>query len=555
MVYFMNNERMFSAEEAIKKVRVNNFIQIWFLAFIRFLIYWSISFGVIILIFRIFHFRSNFLLWYLSGIFFAILYAIDFALKNNASRETCIACIDAFNKAGGLLIAENETNDLRWKSVRNHFFEIPKSKKYYSKSHIYILFASLLFVYACSYVPIINFRNVVESRRINLTNKVAEIKEQIKLLEQEDIIDKNERLTLESSLEDIVNNSDKESPGITFESLDQMADKLKHEAVNDMKKRINDLDILKRLENYAKDAKEAALESKKLKESLEKLKNQLRQAGLSEEQINDLLKQNFGNSNLTNGLNKELADSYSKSISKNIKQKIQQNSELVSKLMDSNLLDEATKQKIEQSLASSDSENKDYNENNSFFDVSSEQNKIEKENNKNGNSGQEGKSGKSGKNDQESQLDNNGNSGQDGKSGKSGKNDQESQLDNNSNSGQEGKSGKSRGNGQEGQSGETNGEYGNGGISRGGGETPMTFGDKASDYNAKYRDEVLPEVKSESALGAVSIGIGIADPKVDKEKGSYTSGLIKTTNKSINSNNEKNLLPKYKNAVRNYFSN
>ena len=95
---------------------------------------------------------------------------------------------------------------------------------------------------------------------------------------------------------------------------------------------------------------------------------------------------------------------------------------------------------------------------------------------------------------------------------------------------------------------------GSGGISRGGGRTPMSYGDKASDHNTKYHDKVLPPVNPESVLGATTLGIGIADPEINKEKEKYSAGNIKHMDKVENTLSKKNILPKHRNAVKNYFT-
>ena len=82
----------------------------------------------------------------------------------------------------------------------------------------------------------------------------------------------------------------------------------------------------------------------------------------------------------------------------------------------------------------------------------------------------------------------------------------------------------------------------------------MTFGDKTSDYNAKFKDQVLPEAKVESSVDTKVIGIGISSPENIKEIQKNES-LEMEKRKNGNDNNSKIVLPKYRNAVKNYFSN
>ena len=530
------SEQLFPADEVIEKVRVNNLIQIWVVAFIRFFICWCLLSGIIILIFRILYLKAPFLYLFLSGIPLALIYGLDFAYKHQVSKDVCVASVDAYNKAGGLLISEFETGDKSWRFARKSLFAIPQNRVPYNYQQLCgILLIALIFVFGSYYIPLFNI-NKLDSRKINLSKKVSEIKDQIELLQEEEVITQDEKLKLESALEDIVNNSDKESPGITFEALDQMSEKLRYEASDEMKKRIKDVEVLKKLENFAKESKKAAGDSKKIQEELEKLKKQLRQLGLSENEINDLLNEQFGESGASNGISNQNMGNISQTLNNSIQKKMIDTSELAEKMMDKKLIDEATSDKLKQSMESKSSDKAEMN-NNSFFSVDdgNEQVNGQKDNNSgNSNSGQESS-----------------NSGQDG--GESGQEGSVSKQGNGNlgeaggDSGQEGSN-----SGQEG--GESGVEDGVGGVSRGGGYTPMTFGDKASDYNAKYHDEVLPSVNSESVLGATSLGMGVADPEINQDKEKYTTTVINNSLSSENALNKKNILPKHKNAVKNYFN-
>ena len=549
------SSQFYSAEEAIEKVRTNNFIQICTVAFIKFLIGWSLLSGVVILFFRFLRLNAPFFYLFLYGIPLALIYGADYAYKHRASTEVCVASVDAHNNAGGLLISEYETGDKSWRIFRKATFIIPDIKTPDNFSQLIgILLLALIFVWGSFYVPILNL-NRFGGKKINLSRKISEIKEQIELLQQEDIISTEEQAKLETALDDIVKNSDNESPGITFEALDQMAEKLRYEASDEMKKRIKDMETLRKLEKFAKEARKAAGNSQKINEELEKLKKQLRQAGLSESEINDLLNQQFGNSG--NGSesrmsNKNLSN-ISQALNNNIQKKLIETSELAEKMMDKKLIDEKTGEKFKQSMESNSSDYSDSkNQDNNFFEVGSNSVKESDSSNNNSDKGNSSNQEGSQSNQEGSQ------SGQEGsQSGQEGSQSGQEGGQSGQEGGQSGQEG-----GQSGQEGGISGEsgeesmmgFGDGGIGKGGGKTPMMFGDKTSDYNAKYHDEVLPSVNPGSAGGATSIGIGIADPEVSKEKEEYSSGDIKHIDNGENSLNKKNILPKHRNAVKNYFN-
>ena len=565
-----NSEKLYPANEAIESVKFNNFIQILFLAFVRFFIGWCLFSGVVILLFRILNLRAPFIFMFIYGIPLAFIYGVDYANKHKASENICVASVDAYNEAGGLLISEYETGDLSWKFFRKSRYAVPESKlpdDY--KQLLGILFISLLFVWGSCYVPLLN-TNRFGNRKINISRKVNEIKEQIELLEQENIISSEERAKLDTALDEIEKNSNNESPGITFEALDQMSEKLRYEASDEMKKRIKDMEVLKKLENFAKEAKKAQGEAKKVQEELDKLKKQLRQAGLNEAQINDLLENYLGDSSASNGINNSNLKNLSKSLNSSIQKKMIDTSELAEKMMEKNLIDEATGEKFKQSMESKNSENAGSNsKENSFFAVDNDSSKNSQNNSEKGNSSKEN----AGMNGQESSQNGSkegsqsrqqgsqlgqegGQSGQEGgQSGQEGGQSGQEGGQSGQEGGQSGQEGESSGNGPSNISITTgDGSGGEGGISRGGGYTPMSFGDKASDHNAKYHDETLPSVNPESAVEATSLGIGIADPEVNREKEIYNTGSIKHLDNGENTLNKKNILPKHRNAVKNYFN-
>ena len=507
-----SSDRLFVAKDAIESVKRNNFSQILTLAFIRFFIGWCLLSGVVILLFRILHLRAPFIFLFLYGIPLAVIYGVDYANKHKVPENVCVACIDAYNKAGGLLISEYETGDLSWSNFRKNRYAVPDRKMPDDfKQLLGILLIAILFACGSFYVLLLNL-NKTGGRRINISKKVNEIKEQIELLQQEDVITAEERTKLETSLDEIEKNSNNESPGITFEALDQMSEKLRYEASDEMKKRIKDMEVLKKLENFAKEAKKADGERKKVQEELEKLKKQLRQLGLNEAEINDLLNSYLGDSGASNGINNSAAGNLSKSLNNSIQKKMMDTSELAEKMIEKNLIDSATGEKFKQSMESKKTDGSGSSSvDNNFFTV--DNGALNSEGNKQNDSGK-GKNSKenSGKNGTESSQ--NGQSGNiSGKEGtQSEMNGTQESLSESGQSGQEGEpsgqigsmsgenSGQSGQTGNEGSSGNQGGEKstqglmsvgndgGTGGIGKGGGYTPMSFGEKTSDHNAKYHD-------------------------------------------------------------------
>lgn len=539
------DNKMYPAEEAVSILQSRCFTQYCLFACIRFFIWWSLAFGIVSFIFRLSHFQINYIYWFFSGLPLAILYGIDFANKHKVSELKSYALVDSFNKAGGLLLAEKETGDKKWRETRKNYYEVPEIELPISSKELNkLLIFSIIFALACLFIPIPK-SSLLQGKKMDLKQKVSEIKEHIELLEEEQVIPPEEKSKLEESLEKIVNNSDKEAPGITFESLDQIEDKLKYEVDSEMKKRIKDMELLEKLENYMKEAKNVVEDKKKAKEKLENLKDKLRKSGMSESQINDFLNEQFGNDFSEDGIsNKSEMEKYSQNLTNSIEQKKNNTSDLVDKLQEKNLISENVAQKLKESTSSEKNEksnSESYNE--SFFtlDSDSDSGNIDTSGTESGKEGNEQNPSTSSDNDNSKDGDETTKKGNDGSEGRDGASTSDSI---NEVSGKKEASGKNTVDG-----------LGEGGISVGGGYTPLTYGDKASEHNAKYHDEVLPDVNKESSLNSVSYGIGIADPEVEKEKVIYNSTKFNDNDKNAKNINNKNLLPKYRNTVKNYFRN
>ena len=96
-------------------------------------------------------------------------------------------------------------------------------------------------------------------------------------------------------------------------------------------------------------------------------------------------------------------------------------------------------------------------------------------------------------------------------------------------------------------------EPGKGGIDEGGGKTPMVFGDKSSEENVKFKEQILPPADLEAMKNSQRIGISIGSPVVEKDPGTFTSGVLENTSSDGGSAFSHQVLPRHREAVRNYF--
>ena len=495
----------YSGNEAVKKLHDRLFLNTALSAFLRFFTTLNLLAGILILILRQLQCFSSSVIsaWIIAGLALSVIYGIYFAKSHDVSESACVAAIDAENSAGGLLMAENELSDKSWAFARKGLYSIPEINRNHSKE-ILLYLVAVAFAVTCCIVPLLNLRKA--DKKINLTNKMAEIQEKVELLEKQEIITPEEKKILEEELEKIAENSDKNAPGITFEALDQLNEKLCHEASTEIKKRISDNELLKKLEAFAKDAKqsEAAREGK-ANELLDQLKNLLRQSGMSEEQINDFLKQQFGGSTAENGVSQQQIEKYADQLGEQTREKLQEAAKIAAQMAEQKLIPPELAEQLSQEAANSQkSENQQGDNQNGGEAGNAESNLIAVPLNQNG-------------------------------------------LEQGNNS-EQGNGANSPENGQQLPT------QGTAAIGRDLPiKTPLTFGDKTSDYNAKYHDEALPEVNAESVTGAVSVGIGISAPQTSTEH-SKTKAAELNMNTNGNKSGNKTVLPKYRNTVRNYFS-
>lgn len=418
-------KKLYSSEAALKKLRIGYLCTIIQKSFLSYGTFFLFITGLLVLVFKQVGWDFPFCgYWAAAG--FLFVYAFFRIRKEMPERKVFIATLDRANNVGGILMAEDELDDKSWSCEIGDGFVVPVIKKKCFPD-LCVFFVALLFFVVCLKVPVIDVKKF--DRRIDLSRKIAEIEEQVSLLEEEKIIDSEEKKEIEIALEKIEENSNKNDPGISFEALDLLQEKLCNEASKEISKRITDIELLKKLEDFAK--------KEKREKALEKI------AKAAE-------------------LSRKMAEQG-----------------LVSPKLTENLLKETEKLNSEGKMEEKKSEGQE----NNFIAVSEGSNSS--------------------------------GSDEDKKMGTNGK----------------------------------------GGVSKDdAGETALTFGERASDYNGVFHNEVLPESNLESVSETEAAGIGVSAPEVINEMNK--AGTIDIGNgKTATNYREKIVLPKYRNAVKNYFSN
>ena len=526
----MRDDRpVYSADEAVAKLCNRHFLFTGFLAFLRFAIAWSFAFGAIVLIFRILFPGISLGRYNLIGFAVALVYCMNFSFMHRLPKEKALAIIDSANAAGGLLLAGYETGDKTWEQEQKTQFRVPDVKAKLS-TKLTTLLVAVIFLVTCFYVPVFKLE---VNQRMDLHKKAVELNNQVSLLESEGIITSKEQKEFKNTIEDIVEASDKEAPGITFEALDQLSYRIKQMAGNSLQRQISNTELLRKIEKVSKTASAAnkansSNSSQSQSFNAEQLRDLLRKAGVDENKINEFLRENFGISSGENGsLSSEMLASASSDVGSQIQQQTRSIADVARQLADSKLLEPAAyekiQQKLEQQMAGSENSNGDEGCEEHF---SVGENKPSS-----------GISEQCGNNS----MSNPGGSKPDSKTMPSCNN----------------------------APGAENGEHGdvggsevtgmgiiqeNGGVGKGGNSSPSLFGNKVSDYNAEFKDHELPDVNAESAVESINAGVGVSAPLQieDKDITSQTSINWKSGNGESKRNNT-SVLPKYRNAVKKYF--
>jgi hypothetical protein len=95
------------------------------------------------------------------------------------------------------------------------------------------------------------------------------------------------------------------------------------------------------------------------------------------------------------------------------------------------------------------------------------------------------------------------------------------------------------------------GSWGKGGVDRGRGDAPMTWGDKSSDRGAKFKEQVLPSSLS-GLKDSQLIGRSTGAPEVEKN-GRQGSGALRDASAGGGSAYTQTILPRHRGAVNRYF--
>jgi hypothetical protein len=94
---------------------------------------------------------------------------------------------------------------------------------------------------------------------------------------------------------------------------------------------------------------------------------------------------------------------------------------------------------------------------------------------------------------------------------------------------------------------------GKGGIDRGRGDAPMTWGDESSEEGAKFKETILPPAALEAVKESVLTGVSTGTPTVETDGTSSEAGALAGAASGGGSAHTQTVLPRHRGTVRRYF--
>lgn len=466
--------------------------------------------GTIFLLLRVTNSISTSIMYDLviAGLIISFLYSVLLSFQKYPKESDMIVLIDAHNESGGLLMSVEEVSMGGWQPKNKNSMTTPDVEINFGNKPL-ILLVSFIFLFAAVKIPLSNLtRSKTAKMELSEISKSNEIK--IDELEEAGLIEQERANELKEAIKNMQDKADGNDPSKTFETLDNLGNSIKRDTQKGINKLENDMSRLSNLKSLQKKLAEARQNPRKntsaLKKEIKKALNKKSLSGSLSKKMSEIAKSKGKTTK------KSLSEA-SKELDQFIKSEQARLKKALKNLVKSRVIDRKTFEKLIKSgkLKKSTGDCK-----------SNEQIIVTDKPSKQGNKGKSGKSGKSG----------NGKSG-DGQSGNS--------------KSSKGKSGNRK------SEKETSGKYGSGGISKGGGPTPMSYHRPSAEYNLKFNTEGLPVSSELSLEDSRAIGIAISAPQENGNKSNSTASEKKWAEQTQRKRNSVLILPKYRSTVKKYF--
>lgn len=458
---------------------------------------WNFIAGVIFLVLRhLQYFQIDFIGFSAAGLPVCFLAGMAVASRQIVSDEKLVALIDSCNNAGGLLLASFETGDLAWENRTATELQLPEFAVDYTQ-RLPGLLLSLVFLLLCVNVPVYSLSGKNDPR-IQFKEMREAALEQIEILAETGAIEIQEAEILKGTVEQISEASDRNDPSKTFEALDQLQEKLRHESALESQKEMDRLEELGSLSSLADKLSDNQGDLEKMKEAARELMKQLSQSEMGQKM------QQQGAGDLSRSIEKALSDEVfsaeeAQNAAKELKDYIAGQAEKIKesagKMLKARLIDRQTFEKLQSEGRIKPLTAEELARNPDAEIIVAP-----------------GEAGQSG----------------DGKAG-------------------------------EGQSGELqmlleNGQPGiPGGAGRDSGTAPLQYNRKTSEHGVTLTDEQLPAPKGSSLDNSITIGMGITAPQLLSDDNTPSATPVNWKQPGKLSGESDIILPRHRNAVKKYF--
>lgn len=94
---------------------------------------------------------------------------------------------------------------------------------------------------------------------------------------------------------------------------------------------------------------------------------------------------------------------------------------------------------------------------------------------------------------------------------------------------------------------------GSGGVSRGRGDAPMTWGDESSKEGAKFKEQVLPPASLQALRESMKMGVSTAAPTVEQAGVAPAAGALESAAPGEGAAITEKILPRHRGVVKRYF--
>lgn len=458
---------------------------------------WNFMAGVVFLILRhLQFFQIDFIGFSMIGLPVCFLAGTALASRQIVPDEKLVALVDSHNNAGGLLLAAFETGDQAWENRTASELQLPEFSVDYTQ-RLPGLLLSLLFLLLCVNIPVYSFLGNNDPR-IQLKEMHENALDQIEILAETGAIDPKEAEILKGTVEQIGDASDRNDPSKTFEALDQLQEKLRHESAQEAQKEMDKLDELSKLSSLADKLSDNQGDLEKMKEAAKELMKQLSQSEMGQK----MQQQSAGDSGKSieealaeDGFAAEEAENAAKELKDYIAQQARQIKEAAGKMLKARLIDRQTFDKLQKEgkIKPLTAEELAKNPDAEIIAAPAEAGQ-----------GGEGQNG-------------------DGQPG-----ELQMLLDN----------------GQPGTPG---------GVGRDGGTAPLQYNRKTSEHGVGLKDEQLPAPKASSLDNSITIGMGVTAPQLLNDESSPSTTTLNWKQPGKLSGESDIILPRHRNAVKKYF--